>query len=483
MLIRLHSKRQRIKMEKINIIAIIAILLLAACQPTPEESIVIARDNTEKEVYDSNNNVEEGESSFIYKTPQHITNRYTVIKGSLDMAIDADVSLPDIERVPVAKIASNHFTQEKIDDFVNYFAEGAILVNEYIMTKADYDIQIVEAKRGHLVDGEYVYDETSEEWVKQLIEERESAPDEDIQEPIAGYIVSEDKNTICRIKKDGEIIGKILISGNDGFRYFSETSRMEVTERLLGKIVGEENELLPYQINMTEQEAIKIAQTALQDLEIEGMTVADINNIYFISNKDMHDIEYGGYKILFMREFGGMMPLNITSFGKNREDKFEVSPPVKVERIMVGVDEYGNVTSFLWENPITILETLTEHVDILPFADIMTRFKEFSKIQLGYIGGNLGNAMCVNEVYKIELKLMYLPLKNNPKEFMYAPCWIFTYKERVEYTQEQQQIMESLPGYWEPQWEDIGESYLIFSAIDGASVSAYPADWLGEMND
>lgn len=177
------------------------------------------------------------------------------------------------------------------------------------------------------------------------------------------------------------------------------------------------------------------------------------------------------------------MPLNITSYGRSLGDKFDVSPPINVERIMINVDEYGNVTSFRWQNPIRIVETLTEHVDILPFEDIMVRFKEFSKLQFGYVGGNLGNVMCIKEVYRIDFKLMYLPLKNNSTEFMYAPCWVFTYKERVEYTEEQKKKLELSSGYLSYDWDIQSDEYLIFSAVDGASVSAYSSKWIEEIEE
>ncbi|MBN2879645.1 MAG: hypothetical protein JXN65_08450 [Clostridia bacterium] len=446
---------------------------LSACMATPDNQVVIPKSNTEQEIIKSAEENKDTDRDFIYEAPNHIAETFVIVQGHLDIKVDADVNVPDIDHVPVAKITTDPFKQERVEELIEYFLEDGILINGYVPTKEYYDERILDARRGYLVDGEYVFDESSEEWLAQLLEERDKAPAEDIKEPIDFYMPIEDEYFSCRIQKDEQIIGNFRVNGDWRFLYYNEANYREADRNYYNYETAEQIILSEKEINMTEKEAIKAAQKIFIDLGIEGMEVSEIKKIYYTENEDIYgEIKYGGYSLTFMRGFSGMMPLNIKNCGMSQWDAFEVSPPVEVEIMKVDVDENGNVTSFLWQNPIRIVDIFTDHVDILPFDDIMERFREFSKLQFGYTG-SMDDMQSIYEFYKIDLKLVYLPLKNNPVEFMYAPCWVFTYKQRVEYTQEQIDWYESNGGYIPQNWDDLRDSYLIFSAVDGASVSSY----------
>jgi len=78
----------------------------------------------------------------------------------------------------------------------------------------------------------------------------------------------------------------------------------------------------------------------------------------------------------------------------------------------------------------------------------------------------------LKKIYDINFSVIYLPIKNNTQEFMYAPCWDFTYKDLNEYTDEQLKRLKKL-GIYIIKEEEMGEMHIIFSAVDGASISAY----------
>ena len=467
-------------------IIICASVMFAACQPTPEKEVVIPRDNTEKMVIEAAKSEDETSAEateekpvFQYETPEHVSERFSVIEGALDISIDADVSMPDIDSVPVAKIISSPFTQERADELREHFMQDGKLVTEYVRTKSDYDAMIIEAKRGHEVDGEMVFDEDSQRVVDELIKERAEAPDEDVANIITDYSIDTEDGYAGRLIINGEERG--YLSGQKNIFGYNSEKMYRVDDHNTYDNNGELMELPVVDIAMSEQEAIDAAQALMQELGITDMAVKEIHKAYFYTEYDLQSVpDFGGYHMEFMREFGGALPINIKGFGMGREDKYEVSPPINAERIDITVDDMGNIRTFRWNNPIEIVETLTEHVDILPFEDIMTRLRDFSKIQWAYMEDRGSTALMVNKIYKIDFSLIYLPIKNNATEFMYAPCWAFAYRTMPEYTQEQQEDIQKR-GIIPIHEDEIGTDYLIFSAVDGASISPYSSETYEEV--
>jgi len=459
---------------------LITAFIVSACQPNPDSGTVISKNNTEQEIVKSADQYTELDSiEFDYEAPAHVTERYPIVEGSLDMVIDADVIMPELTRVPVAKVASDPFTQERADELREYFMEDGILVSSWVPTKSYFDEMIVEAKKGHEVDGEYVFDEDSQMWLDELLRMREEAPEEDIQELVTDYSISGEDSLSGRIVIDNEVKGSISIS-EDGFYFSAEKTFRSADRKNYDEMTGQEIEMPQKDMEFTAEQAEERVKEVLSALGIECMEVVESEKIYYLEGSYNSEIDYGGYILTFMRQFGGLTPAKEVGFGMGPNDSYDVSPPIETESIRIGVDEYGEITMFAWRNPIKIIETMTEHVDILPFEDILTRLEEWSKIQFSYMGDYHMEIMMIKDVYEIRLGLNYLPIQNNPDEYMYVPCWFFVYKDWQEYTDEQQKQRESMGGYF-PHWDEMGDEYFIFSAVDGASVSVYSQSMLDEM--
>ena len=216
---------------------------------------------------------------------------------------------------------------------------------------------------------------------------------------------------------------------------------------------------------------------------IEGMAVAEMDTAYYFGEDavSMNDVDYGGYYFLFMRTFGGMTSQYISNFMASSHDQYDVTPPVDMESLAVAINDSGEVESFVWQNPAEITGSLTEHVDILSFEEIMERLKTFTHLKYSYESTTRKDGLLwVKNIYKIGLYLNYLPLEDNPDEFMFVPCWFFTYKDGVEYTDEQLAALKS-SGISPICSDSLSDGYFIFSAVDGSSVSAYSSKMLDEM--
>ena len=388
------------------------------------------------------------------------------------MVVDADVYMPEMDSVAVAGMINNPFTQERADGLREYFMQDGKLVTQYVRTKQDYDAMIEEAKKGHEVDGELVFDSGDERYIERLTEERKGAPDEDVANLITDYPVGGDGFSGRLIVK-GEHTGNLFCDENNFWYTGVNPFRVEAD--------GKHDDDYPtVEINMSEQEAVEAAERLLKELNVSGMAVKETGKAYFYDcsyrEYDPWSVpDYGGYLIKYMREFGGMMPVDIESYGMSDRDQYDMSPPLNAEELRIAVDEYGNIRNFIWQNPTEITEILSEHVDMLPFEDIMARFREFSRTQFSYMKDSAAEFKRMLKVSGITLSLFSLPAEDNGGGYTYSPCWAFEYKNVIDYTQEDLDRLEGL-GITPLDESEAATNYLIFTAADGASVSSYSAE-------
>lgn len=410
--------------------------LLTACQQTPDKNIIIAKNNAEEIIIDSADNNQESLDEFFYEYPDHVDMKFTVVDGKFDISIDRDVIIPDIDNIPVAKITEDPFTQERANDIRKYFMTGGELLTLHVKTKEDIDQEIVEVKRGYLVDGEYVVDEYADILIKDLLEERENAPDKCIDKLISDYsIINTDMLT-----------GRVVVDG-------VEEGLLSLSKQVIGfnadAIWIPSDEYSEYGIDMTEEQAICRINEVLSELSINDMCIVSAKQLDFKSETEPNGKTiFGGYQFFLMRSFGGMEPVIIQSWSITKTDSYDVTPSFDSEYINIVIDEYGDIKLFVWGNPIKVVETVTDHVNILPFEDILSRFEAFTKIQYSYKAEYTNSDPEILQINEISLKLFYLPIENNNAECLYVPCWHFSYN-------------------------DSPEEYIIVSAVDGKVVSPY----------
>jgi len=416
---------------------------------------------------------------FEYTVPDHVQDRYVLAEGILEMVINADVIMPELSRVPVAKVAPSSFTQETADRIRGYLIGDGIMMTDSVYTKSDFDRMILAAEL------EYQQRESDEpiymdgvEIIEFYMQEREKAPEEYIQEEITDFSIFSESGLKGTVFVDGEENASLTMSEN--YFFYQTYADYWFAERKYYDISDNEIKLPQKELDFTVEQAKEIAQDFFEQTGIENMGLNGSDKIYYDGAGEGYDIECGGYILSFTHMFGGLIPPKEAGYAIGPNDSFDVSPPVDIESMQIAINKYGEITQFIWRNPIKIVDTLTEHVDILPFDDLMARLEEWSKIQYAYMGNFYSEGLMIKDVYEIRLGLYYLPIRNNPNEFMYAPCWFFVYKDMVEYTDEQIERMNEL-GIHISDWEETTDYYFIFSAVDGASVSVYSQELLDKL--
>lgn len=470
--------------------------ILSACQPTPEKTPVIQRDNAEKVIFDSKSSEA---PPYTYNVPSKAEESFSISEGNCDAVVDASVDMPSIKEFPVAKCKSVKFDKDTADRIINYFAGGGELVTPRVLTKNDYDEMIIEAKRGQLEDGKYVVNEGSQQNVDELEKEREQAPDKETAAPVSGYDI-DGAGLKARIIRNNETVGTVR-ANESSIAFTSPIPFRLFTEYVYNPATGlDERNDADYKIGMTADKAEGKAENLLSSLGISGFQVKKTTDVYYYSGHNMKDIKFGGYSILFMRGFGGMMPFYTTNFSGNKQDKYEYCPPVRTETIEIDIDEYGGVQGFSWQHPIEIVETITKNVKLLPFDELIQRLEEYAKQHWAWLydepkksasaGNNREtpapetespdntvqkNKKDIIKISGMALELAYIPIKDDSDEFMYAPCWVFKYEESDGSDTADRKEQESVK-----EGDGPGE-YLVLNAVDGGSVSVYPAEVAREI--
>ena len=180
----IFMKEKSKKSVKLICVVLAATLLFTcfttACQPTPEESAVVGKGEFEDIIAQEQTENQEDKTPVIaepYEAPDSWTESIDMKGSDIEVNVDADIIVPDVSAYPVYEVVKNNFTQQQIDDLMDYFVQDKDIMQAPGMTKADYQEMLIEAKRGQMIDGEYVVNENSLAWVKEVEEMIHNAPE------------------------------------------------------------------------------------------------------------------------------------------------------------------------------------------------------------------------------------------------------------------------------------------------------------------
>lgn len=178
-------------MKKLITIFLTLFMLIstAACQPTPEQAIVVKKDTErmiEQAAQPSN-----GAAIDEVGIPE---GRYTFsaegLNGRLRTNVDAEIEAPVAQAMPIVRVEQGGFSQELVTKIFNYLFAGktAYESGDNIIAKADAEKFLLEAKQ-RLENGSYAAQGYTEDECKALIAELEeqyrSAPDTVPESPVS----------------------------------------------------------------------------------------------------------------------------------------------------------------------------------------------------------------------------------------------------------------------------------------------------------
>jgi hypothetical protein len=448
----------------------LAAVMLSACQPTPEQPVVVNRNDFDEKIEAS------ATPGVIYEAPEHWTE--TVERENLTVSADTDVTLPDVVQYPVTVLEPVTLPQERIDELVHYFAgDSKLFCYPSVFTKADYQEMLIEARRGQLTDGEYVVTEGTERYAKELEEKVANAP-EDSPRVYTDTTLSYDTDLDGNVNYDAGPnylnVGVECEDGNEatisaqnftpgygnstsfGFWRTSGATKESFYQECLAW--GDESESgfdgygeILDSIDLDIGDARAKANKVISDLGIADMALVNEEKAVLGAMGNQYGVvnnlpARGGYVFEYVRSSGGIPGYQLTSFGTDGYDQEpDYSPPFFQEMLTVCVSKDG-IEGFNWSGMAQVVETVSDNVTLLPFENIQQslvdqiyyenapKLEEFNTSESAEVLGEM--AVTVN-VLSAQLRVGYISVKDDTHKAMLVPMWVFETSQTHAYGDEE----------------------------------------------
>ncbi len=476
--------------KHICIILLAALLLLCACQPTPENPIVVGKDQdimigkAEEEAVYVSLTPDPGEQRVDWAdrlgAPEHYTATLTSANGHLHVEVDANVYLPDTE-LPIVRVEQQRFTDEDARRFATaLLGENPQCIDPYQYnnrTKAMYEEDI--RRRMDALDnwedyGSIVYDqyETKAEFqaaLKKLMEEAEHAPD-----TLDTFAPTYEWRTMYEGKEDGlsetqDQIMELLTLNADGTRTGLNIIRSTSGSSLRYTRNCEEPVSYPFdcsqypnELKTTEVQAIAIAEETLTKMGLTHLRFALIKSIRnYTGDVARKNNPYRPYwAIVFTPEVNGAQ---MTYAFQRMTEVSEYNRMWQNECCFVMVDDDG-IAALSYNSPCSVSETSVSAASLMPFEKIREIFEK-----MVLIVDNDADLEGIDVRYRItnvRLGLVSIPEQNGDGGLL-VPAWdfigIWEYDDHVP--DEQRELGRTTDETW---------SYLTINAVDGSIIKRQP---------
>lgn len=438
------------------IIVIILTFSLFACQPTPEDLIVKNKDGRAlRKAIDATAILEND-----YKKINQIIDNKINKKGDICINFNANVIMPNVDKLPIVYVEKDFFTQEQINKMIQVFFKGAKLYDYNVKTKADIENDILRLKKSaldlnsdlaqsnnidNLVDLKQLANELITSYNKKWKEAPENKPE------IEKFDITSDDTVRASTNLGKEDIAYIKYFNHEIYQrivFYNFGGPYAMSRRFLD---SRSSRLLDIN-NYCNEEFLVAKKNALNMIENMGIKGFDLNNIC-ISQDQTHilvDDSYGVnserefYVFCFDREINGIAIDNSFYTGNRLESKLDSNNPLyekpfPYETLQIWM-EGKEVVQFLWENPIKVASMANDNVEVRIDAksacDTMSQhfFVRYADMLQGY-----ADKLIIN-IDEIKLVLARIKEKDTGK-YIVVPVWDFYGNIQVEASEENAKII------------------------------------------
>lgn len=473
----INNEKEGYNMKKtiLIIFPIIMVTLMIGCQKTPEEEIIVQKKQTEMiEAAQSNEVVQKYEEQTTGLTIQTLdapqTYMETFKSGKLTVEVDAKVSVPACEVLPIIRVEGVDFSQEQVTKLFNYFCgdtEMYTVADE--MTKDVIEEQIINLKAliAKEKNKENADPDDLERYERQLKESQEALPNAPLKyenvisdgtfkiasdihpltkTEVGRYTIlstfgdqksfvarnnSDRKEAISYVREGGGGGGKALRTGANilyknnfnNFISFGMGSKFPVDE-----ITTAEQQPNILNISTTPMEAKQVVENVFNKLNMP----MEVKNIYliddgFFDGNRYQDGDNYAYQVECARLVNGVSCSIIdgsATGGNIGADQF--APPASwfYENLTFLVNDNG-IIKMEWASPINMMDTVVENCSLLPFSDIQDIFGKMMPIVYEYKANQSEEDKTTMYINDIELELVRISEQNSIKNGLLVPAWRF----------------------------------------------------------
>ncbi len=482
-------------MKRIIILCLLFALLLA-CQPTPEEEYVSHKDTNT--MLESVETVEEPQESIAAAVgaPEtlHISKECDSYRMEISVSIDADVVLPDTNKMPMAHIRKGAFSEDFLRRVMHVLGNDSKPIETF---PKSYYQDIAKKLMEQRDSGDFGKYDSVDEINKAIIDvlaKADASPDEPVysdRDPAteADSMVDDEGNPVqggtirdsewwasswCGLSEIGTIYYIFCESRSIKYcRNVNEVTTFENAYNFKNPLKFAQPMIDNGMIRMTLPErsiedAQKEAQRVVTELGLADdftLTHARLAPLMEYAQEAQENGCKAIYEFLFTRQINGV---NVTytndlysngSYGEEQEDVF--APEWRYERVRVYVDDQGLFAFYYDSSPYEITE-ITENVRVMTLDDAIAAFEQ----RLGFVYADTLNRVEKKDasirITEIRLGLTRVLEQNADGQAYLVPGWTF-------FGVKQLYDNKYISG-WEGEGYDGTTAILTINAIDGSVI-------------
>ena len=446
------------------------LLILSACQPTPEVEFVVNKGDDLAETKlaaTSDEAIGEARQTF----PDRWDEGPMAVNERLTLTVRAEVIQKPDGRYPVYRTRQHGLTEGEVVSLLEQLLPPPVSETVPVDTKADWTKAYQEwlddlaepqdgADRDEALMSVEEIDRISKEYQRLIAEapdELETTPVSDysglkLNEGARVYAFADGTRATVEAMADSGYTSFSVFKGcsGAGYIYYQYTHQRE---RELG-------EVKPFlTVKMDRARAEEALQRELDRLGFSDFTVsrAAPANLCAMGRGEETRPLSAGWGFQLRRNFGGY-PLSEVSFMDSRallygdEATLAYNRPIPDEMLEIFIDE-GGLQSFRYLNPKEVISLESENVELLPFEQIQLRIK--NALVAGMGAAQLDQAIPCT-VYRLLLTSCTVRVKDSD-DWYEMPCWVvfFTWNDGQAALVDNPQVMQEA---------------LILNAVDGSIV-------------
>ena len=429
----------------------LALAFSAGCQSTPEEGIVKGK-SSQALLEKAQTGPGQGTLAQRINAPETYQADFSNESGTLQVTVDAAVTVPAAEAAPIVRVKPANITQEQVDVLMDQVVQGELYDFDTPKTKSEIADQIVAAKqqiaqgppagqestRYSTEEGQITWEEYMEEFYLPILQEQYDAAPETAQRQLATGRLTDDGSGMLSAggQNTTDALGWEALSVIDSENMDIPTSAQHIrAEAETGFIFSyntaeqfsqtidyadvDIDDLAP--VTVTEEQARAMCDQVVQALDIPHMS------LYAAEKK------YGGgkdgprccWELQYTRSIGGV-PVAYTGYEVGLPEMLPAemsageavyAAPWDYERLNFYVNDDG-IVGMNWQNPCQLTDTVTEDAALMSFADVTDIFQKMFVVNYD------DQAM---DVTVDAIRLSYMRISEQDKNYtgLLVPVWDF----------------------------------------------------------
>jgi len=499
---------QKMKRSIAMLSCVIALFVfMAACQPTPAETVVIEKD-TERMVEQATEEEYGTKIETILGNTDRIELHTVSLDGRLTINVDASIEVPNADYMPILRAVPGFFTQESVSGIFNYLypSQKPYDLSNSVPTKEDYEEDLLRLKK-QLADGSYKEDGYSEEDFLSVIADMEAlydaAPEDSQSQSISdGQMVLQHSDSqssgsdyyLLNVATDltpNETTRYLSVrtpsaedSANNsnfcslsyhdaaspnytqlGMQRIDTMTSLDEIESLIGLSYDEaESSCFDFFKAANMEGQFVIGAAFIVNDQSTGLSGTWENGKYVEETKT--SAQNYAYQIFLARSENGIQELINTDPSLTGDD---VSIPWGYEYICFTIDRNG-IQDISWQYPTAVTDTVVEQATLKPYSEIEAIFQDMIEIEYGamtnlFYGEN--GKMEVN-VEDVQLCLVRVREEGGDISGLLVPAWVF-YGHNVGIDAEGNKNYDHYNGSVST-WPKAPIALLTINAIDGTII-------------